>query len=120
MPITSAVVLVIDRLGGGWLGPYGNTWLDTPNFNRLAARSVLCETMMAAAPDLAGAYHGLWTGRHPLQPQLGDISPLPDAASAAGALTILLHDDSELAQQPLGERFAERLVLDRPAAKRLA
>ena len=56
--------LVIDRLGAGWLGPYGNTWLETPNFNRLAAQSVLCETVVADSPDLVTAYRAYWTGRH--------------------------------------------------------
>jgi arylsulfatase A-like enzyme len=120
MPITSAVVLVIDRLGAGWLGPYGNTWLDTPTFNRLAARSVLCETMMVAAPDLATAYRGLWSGQHALPTQIGDIATLPDAAKVAGASTILVSDESELAGQPLAEHFEERLPLRSPAPRRSA
>ena len=79
MHVTSAVVLVMDRLGAGWLGPYGNTWLDTPNFNRLAARSVLCETAIADTPDLAASCRGFWTGRHAMEPDDGATPGLANA-----------------------------------------
>ena len=39
--IRNAVVLVIDRLGADLLGAYGSTLFETPNFNRLAAQSLL-------------------------------------------------------------------------------
>ena len=41
-----AVVLVIDRLGAGYLGPFGNTWIDTPCFNQLASQSLLVRSSM--------------------------------------------------------------------------
>src|SRR5437868_1442745 len=107
-PPRSAVVLVIDRLGAGWLGPYGNTWLDTPNFNRLAARSVLCETAIADTADLATSCRGLWTGRHAMEPDDAGMASLPALAAAAGAHTLLVTDDSEIAEHPLARGFAER------------
>ena len=36
----NAVVLVVDGLGAAMLGAYGNTWFETPNLDRLAARSL--------------------------------------------------------------------------------
>lgn len=56
----NAVVLVIDRLGANMLGAYGNTWFDTDNFNRLAARSIVFEQAISASPSLTEAYHTLW------------------------------------------------------------
>ena len=53
MRFEHVVVFVIDRLGASWLGPYGNTWLETPHFNRLAAESLVCETAIADSSDLA-------------------------------------------------------------------
>ncbi len=43
----SGVVLSIDGLGARYLGPYGNTSMITPGFNRLASRSMLFETALA-------------------------------------------------------------------------
>ena len=86
---SSAVVVVIDRLGAGWLGPYGNTWLDTPNFNRLTARSLLCETVIAGTPDLAGSCRGYWTGRHAMAPEDDSRRGLAELASSQ-ATTLLL------------------------------
>jgi arylsulfatase A-like enzyme len=35
----NAICLVVDRLHTGFLGAYGNTWIETPVFDRLAAES---------------------------------------------------------------------------------
>src|SRR6267142_6278913 len=96
MRATSAVVLVIDRLGAGWLGPYGNTWLDTPNFNRLAARSVLCETVVADSPDLDMSCRGYWTGRHAMELSDDGSATLADLAASAGTTPLLLTDDARI------------------------
>src|SRR5947209_11349079 len=93
---SSAVVVVIDRLGAGWLGPYGNTWLETPNFNRLAARSVLGETVIADTPDLAGSCRGYWTGRQAMEPDEEGRLALAELATAGGATTVLVSDDRQV------------------------
>src|SRR5437764_1450607 len=111
MQATSAVVLVIDRLGAGWLGPYGNTWLDTPNFNRLAARSVLCETVIADTAYLDPSCRGLWTGRHSMEPTAEHAGHLARFASAAGAHGLLVTDEARVADYPLARDFAERQLL---------
>jgi hypothetical protein len=111
LPGRSAVVLVIDRLGAGWLSPYGNTWLDGPNFNRLAARSVLCETLIADSPDLEKGCHAYWTGRHALEPSDGVAATLAALASSAGGQSLLLTDDSRVCDHPLASGFADRRLL---------
>jgi hypothetical protein len=108
----SVVVLVIDRLGAPWIGPYGNSWLDTPNFNRLATRSVLFESAIAATGDLSEAYRGLWTGRHVLEPKPGAMPTLPAMAAKNGS-AILLTDDDSVAKHELANDFAE-IHFERP------
>ena len=68
MPTTdrkSAIVLNVDGLRTGMLGPYGNTWFDTPSFNRLAADSTVYHQCIAQTPNLERAYQSMWTGQHP-------------------------------------------------------
>ncbi|HEX5103672.1 MAG TPA: sulfatase-like hydrolase/transferase [Pirellulaceae bacterium] len=112
MSHASAIVLVVDRLGAGHLGPYGNTWLDTPHFNRLAARSLVCETVLADSPDLAAAYRGWWTGRHVLEAEVASSVPLPARAAASGAATLLVTDDPAVADDPLAAGFAKRVIVE--------
>jgi len=111
VPGRSAIVLVIDRLGAGWLGPYGNSWLDTPNFNRLAARSVLCDTVIADTADLAVGYRGFWTGQHAMQPDGARLPSLADAASAAGLHAALVTDDPHIVVYPQAAGFGQRQLL---------
>ncbi|HZN32470.1 MAG TPA: sulfatase-like hydrolase/transferase [Pirellulaceae bacterium] len=111
------VVVVIDRLGAGWLGPYGNTWLETPHFNRLAASALLCETAIADSPELLAAYRSYWTGRHAFAPDGPDAESLPKLASAEGHKTILVTDDGRIAAHPQSADFGEiRRVSAEPRA----
>ena len=109
----SAVIVIVDRLGAGALGPYGNTWIDTPQFNRLAARSLLCETMLAESPDIAAAYRSYWTGRHILEAEAPDSAWLPVAKSAT-----LITDEKPLLDAPHARAFAEHLVVPSGAGRR--
>jgi arylsulfatase A-like enzyme len=106
-----AVVLVIDRLGAGWLGPYGNTWLDTPNFNRLAAESVLCETAIAASPDLAASYRAYWAGRPAIDPADSGDAVSRALASHCGGRSLLITDDQCVAQLPGATAFSDCRLL---------
>jgi arylsulfatase A-like enzyme len=112
-----AIVLVIDRLGAGWLGPYGNTWLDTPNFNRLAARSALIETAIADSPDLATSCRGYFTGRHLLEP--GGEKPWSLPASLGGS-SLLLTDEPQIAAPSLAAGFGKQRLLPAGTAPRAA
>lgn len=52
-----ALVLTLDRIHPGYLGCYGNDWIETPNFDRLATQSVVFdrhfvnELRIDAAPE---------------------------------------------------------------------
>jgi hypothetical protein len=111
MPVTRAVVLVIDRLGAGWLGPYGNTWLDTPSINRLAAESALFETALSDSPDLEANCRSVWGGQHALRPNDNIRLDLASLAAGAGGSAVLLTDEPSVSKHPLASTFSERRIL---------
>lgn len=115
----NAIVIVVDRLGAGYLGPYGNTWIETPNCNRLAARSVLVEFALADAVDLPTVYRSYWQGLHAMSPDRPIIS-LPEMATARGIHGTLMTDDPQLAELPGAAGFADRIVLTVPPVERPA
>ena len=60
------VVLTFDRLPASLLGCYGNEWVETPHFDRLAAESTVFPSAFAEIPGSASAEHPWWTGRFEL------------------------------------------------------
>lgn len=119
--MANAVVLVFDRLGAGYLGPYGNTWIETPSCNRLAAEATLVEWALADAVDLRAVYRSYWQGLHALCPER-PVRSLPEALAAAGVHCALVTDETELLDFPGAAAFAERIVLtpdspDQPVAE---
>ena len=116
MPEQSAVVIVVDGLGAGWTGPYGNTWIETPGLNQLAAQSVLAETLIADASDVAGAYRAYWSGRHALAAASPISQSLVDLAAAGGLQTLLITDERAVATHPLARGFAKQTFFEPPAA----
>ncbi len=114
MPAPSALVLTIDGLQAGFLGPYGNTWIRAPHFDQLAAESFAFDQAFIADPRLEQIFAALWT--------LGTDSTaigLPDAASrsliaalaAAGVVTCLITDDAAVADHGLAAAFDERVLI---------
>jgi hypothetical protein len=117
----NAAVLSIDRLGAAWLGPYGNTWLETPYFSRLAAQSLLCETVVAGSPNLAHACRAWWTGQNVLpSTALQPPVPLPTLAAHAGLHSLFITDDPALAAHPLAASFGRQVVVEQPPASAAA
>lgn len=110
--IRNAVVLVIDQLGANLLGAYGSTLFETPNFNRLAAESLLFDQAIAASPNLMQAYDQYWgdsNGKNWLE-TIGE----------AGCSSVLLSDAPELLTHDSSKYFDRILPLeewnnDRPA-----
>ncbi|MBM4095036.1 MAG: hypothetical protein FJ276_37355 [Planctomycetes bacterium] len=117
----NAVVLVLDRLGSGWLGPYGNTRVDTPAWNRLAAQALLAEFALVDTPDLASVYHSYWQGRHALSRQSASgVSFLADRLAAQGVQTWLVTDEPEVTGHAGSDGFLHRTVLPAVDADRQA
>lgn len=107
----SAIILVVDRLGAAYLGPYGNTWLETPGFNRLASEGLVCEQLLAASPDLSTTYQHYWFGTPARE------HSLPALARAAGCRAVLLTDEELVAAAPGSADFDE-IQFIRPGSER--
>jgi hypothetical protein len=115
------VVLVFDRLGAGWLGPYGATWINTPGFNELAAESLLCEFMLSDSVDLPTVYRSYWQGVAAHCTATAAPSPsLPELAKAAGLEPWLVTDEPQLLQLPTALQFHEQVLLQTPPPHRAA
>lgn len=115
----NAVVVVIDRLGTLCLGPYGNTWMDTPGWNRLAADSLLCEQMLVDSPDLPTVYRSYWRGLHAMCPPTEAVS-LAEQLRAGQVRSALLTDEPELAASGLAADFDEHVRPRVPPARKAA
>jgi len=103
-----AVVLTIDGLGSKYLGPYGNTWIETQAFNQLAADSLLLDGLYAPHADLAKS--------------LESLSALvsPDWIQERGVRAKLFTDDSDLLDTQLASRFDEHTEIPSPKGMKLA
>ncbi len=109
----NAIVLVIDRLQTGFLGPYGNTWIDTPSFNRLAAESALFEFAISDSTDLPVVYRSMWAGLHAMSDPRS-VSGLAEVASSSGIRTVLITDEAQVADHPLAGGFTEKHLVPTP------
>src|SRR5205809_5229954 len=60
------LVLVVRGLHLGYVGCYGNEWVQTPNLDRLAAEGIVFDQHYADQPDAAGAQRAWQTGCYQL------------------------------------------------------
>src|ERR1700722_15328171 len=60
----NAIVLTFDRLPVGFLSCYGNNWIATPNFDRLAFQSTVFDQHFADSPSVRANCSSWWTGRY--------------------------------------------------------
>ena len=114
MPPRNLICVVIDRLHAGMLGAYGNSWIKSKHFDRLASESFLFDQAYVDSPRLDLLYRAYWAGRHAA---FRDAEPIPghsfpEIVAQAGWHTALVCDDPEVAAQPLASQFAERVPLD--------
>lgn len=93
-----AIVLSLDRLSPSFLGPYGNTWLETPAFNQLADESLLAQQMLADSPDLELLFQSFWKGTHAAMPPAfcQQAPSLPCQLAEKNIPTTLISDDESV------------------------
>lgn len=92
-----AIMVMFDSLNRHLLNPYGCTWTKTPNFSRLAERSVTFDRAYAGSLPCMPARRELHTGRYnflhrswgPMEPF--DVS-MPELLKNAGIYTHLISD----------------------------
>lgn len=128
------VCFLTDRLHLGYLGAYGNSWIGTPAFDRLASESILFDRAFAQSLSLPTLTRAFWAGEEPFRSRpaasasgkrvgfFGRLlakgnpassSPLFHALSAAGYRTLLLTDEAEIAE--LGGAFFDKTEFLSPA-----
>jgi arylsulfatase A-like enzyme len=87
------LVIVVRGLNAGYLGCYGNAWVETPALDRLAAEAIVFDRHFADFPSPEGAWRSWRTGRCPLAFAEGDSSSAP--SEPADLLTLLNHKGVE-------------------------
>jgi hypothetical protein len=106
----NVICLAIDRLHVGYIGTYGNTWVNTPSFDRLTAESFVFDRAIIDSPQLDIAYRSVWSGVHAAcQPPSNVAKSLPAVFAGHGWHTTLLTDEMSVANHPMAAGFAERL-----------
>lgn len=116
-PDRNVICLVVDRLGAGALGCYGNTWIETPEIDRLASRSFLFDHATTDSPRLESIYGSMWQSLPTLATQDSGSQPtLFDLLADAGFHTTLLTDEAALvsyggARHSLAESFHQQVIL---------
>lgn len=117
--MSNAIVLVCDRLGAGFVGPYGNTWIDTPGFNQLATQSLLVEWAWGDSGDLRQLYRSYWLGIHAASKASSPTTCLAATLNQHGIATALVTDDIDVVQMAVADRFQRKVfvpTLDRQEA----
>lgn len=96
IPAKNAVIWSLDGLSAAALGPYGNTWLETPAFNRLASESILYQNALADSADLATVFRSYWTGVHAASAH--ENPALAEELLRAGISSHLMSDDKNISE----------------------
>src|SRR5262249_17712808 len=95
----NVIVVVCNSLHLGFLGPYGNGWIETPNPDRLASEGVVFDQLFPENLTTLPTRRSGWTGRYGFpDPEQGwtplrtDETILPDLLWDKGVQTVLISD----------------------------
>ncbi len=119
----NTICLVLDCLHTGFLGPYGNSWIDTPAFDRLASQAFTLDCALVDSPRLDRLYDSYWHVKHALAPTSGPGASFPARVREAGLAPILMTDDGTVSAHPLAVEFDQIVAFDSASprkGKRLA
>jgi len=112
----NAICFIIDRLHAGYLGCYGNTWIETPSFDRLASHAVVFDRAVVDSPWLERLYRSYWLGWHALCPAISEPRPtLAALLGQAGIATTLLTDEPQVARHPSAGDFGTLIEIEPPS-----
>jgi hypothetical protein len=110
----SAVCLVIDRLRARSLGCYGNSWYETPSFDRLAVESTVFDQCLADALEPRSLCRSWWLARHAIRPPHGDETGNSWLALLSETVdTILVTDQPEVVHSTWAAFFSEVIEVPR-------
>lgn len=113
----NAIILVVDRLSAGQLGAYGNSWVETPELDRLACESFLLDQFVIDSPRLESLYRSFWQGLPALacdDGRSGDDRMLAALLGRADVATTLLTDEPSVAAHPAAASFDTLVELSAP------
>ncbi|NIM92260.1 MAG: sulfatase-like hydrolase/transferase [Anaerolineales bacterium] len=65
--LTNIIIIFVDDLGYGDLGPYREGFIETPNLDRMAENGLSMNQFYATAPVCSPSRAGLLTGRYPIR-----------------------------------------------------
>ena len=106
----SAVVVVIDRLNAPFLGPYGNTSIETPMLNEMAAGALLVEQAITNSLDLDAVYRAYFGIRQaPGSSRIATGGLLPRLPK--GVKTVLLTDDATMMDRDYVAAFSDGITV---------
>ena len=95
----NVIVIACNSLHLGFLGAYGNGWIETPNLDRLAAEGVVFDHHFAENLTTIPTRRSWWTGRYGFPdpengwtPLRSDETILPDLLWNQGVRTALISD----------------------------
>jgi len=100
--------VLMDDLGWRDTGPYGNTFIDTPNLNRLASASVRFTNAYAACPVCSPTRASILTGRYPARLNLTDWIPGRKPWPWARLLTPQFNQQLPLEEVTIAEALGRR------------
>ena len=100
------ICLIADRLHCGFLGAYGNSEIETPALDALAAESFVADNYYLDTPQLTKLYRSFWLGGHAMMPERLIPESWLFALAKQGYQTVLLTDDIEIAYSPYREGFS--------------
>ena len=120
MATRRVIVFVLDGWSANFLGPYGNTWVETSTLNRLARDGLLIQYALTDTPELMSVYSSYWQGRHATCPPNPAAASIGDLLAANNLRTHLITDEPLIARHPLAARnssvtFVELPMIDHPA-----
>ena len=97
----NVVLIIIDTLRYDYIGAHGNTWIRTPNIDRLAGKSWIFDRAFTNSYPTIPMRTDVMTGRYgvPFNPWLPlrlDVTTLPQVLAKAGYCTQLIHDTPHL------------------------
>jgi arylsulfatase A-like enzyme len=105
----NVIVVVCNSLHLGFLGAYGNAWIETPNVDRLAAEGIVFDHHFPENLTTLPTRRSWWTGRYGFaDPEQGwtplrcDELILPDLLWDKGVSTALISDVPLLREAGLG------------------
>jgi arylsulfatase A-like enzyme len=109
MGVMNVIVVVCNSLHLGFLGAYGNAWIDTPSLDRLASEGVVFDHHFPENLTTLPTRRSWWTGRYGFaDPDQGwtalrpDERILPDILSNQGVRTAFISDVPLLRETGMG------------------